>query len=353
MKRKMLSIILTLSMVLAMLPVTVWSAGTEEPAEAATPSDVVEIAETTVEKVQALIDALPSAEDVAAMNMDGQRAAYGRTQSAYDAYMALSGEERGLITGAGMFEELFAFFNGQVMPLAEVPGTEYVDETGEKKTVTAIEVESNSARWDAGWYVVNSAVTISSRIEVSSEVNLILAAGGSLTASGGIHVIGSNSLTIYGQEGKSGSLTATGGDRQAGIGGDEKESSGDITINGDILSDMWYADAVAWASANGIAGGYGNGLFGPDDPITREQLAAMLYRFAQSQGGGLIGDEIFRLDYTDAEGISEYAREAVAWCVMNGILSGYGDGTLRPKGQATRAEAAVMLASFLSRPEEK
>lgn len=65
--------------------------------------------EQGMEEVQALIDALPSAEGVA--DMEGQRTAYGRTQAAYDAYMALPEEQRGLITGAGVFEELFAFFN--------------------------------------------------------------------------------------------------------------------------------------------------------------------------------------------------------------------------------------------------
>lgn len=115
----------------------------------------------------------------------------------------------------------------------------------------------------------------------------------------------------------------------------------------DVLPGAWYADAVTWASANGIVSGLGDSRYGPDDPITREQLAAMLYRFARSQNGSA-GDGMSHLDYSETEEVSEYAREAVAWCVMNGILGGYGDGTLRPQGQATRAEAATMLMQFLS-----
>lgn len=79
----------------------------------------------------------------------------------------------------------------------------------------------------------------------------------------------------------------------------------------------------------------------------------MLYRYAQSLGGGFTGAWMFRLDYADAGEISDYAYEAVAWCAMHGILNGYENSTLRPQGYATRAEAAVMLMSFLSCLEEK
>lgn len=71
----------------------------------------------------------------------------------------------------------------------------------------------------------------------------------------------------------------------------------------------------------------------------------MLYRFAQSQGNGLTGERR-QLDYSDTEEISEYALEAVVWCTMNGILDGYDNNTLQPKGNATRAEAAVMLMRY-------
>lgn len=114
----------------------------------------------------------------------------------------------------------------------------------------------------------------------------------------------------------------------------------------DVPAGAWYAEAVRWAASEGIVSGYSDGSFRPDDPITREQLAAMLYRFKQSQEGGSAGEWMLRPDYADTETISGYAREAVVWCTMNGILGGYGDGTLRPKEQATRAQAAAMLMRF-------
>ena len=121
----------------------------------------------------------------------------------------------------------------------------------------------------------------------------------------------------------------------------------DNCIFADVPSGAWYYDAVTWAAANGIVGGYGNGLFGPNDPITREQLATMLYRYEQSQGGGFVNDWAFLLDYPDRDNVSGYAYEALCWCTMNGIIAGMTDGTLNPQGAATRAQAAVMLMRFV------
>lgn len=112
----------------------------------------------------------------------------------------------------------------------------------------------------------------------------------------------------------------------------------------DVPAGAWYADAVNWASANGFVTGYGGGLFGPDDSITREQLAAALYRYAQPKGGGSIGDIL--PDFTDASDISDWAVEPMRWCVMNGILEGRGGNILDPKGYSTRAEAAAILMRF-------
>lgn len=112
----------------------------------------------------------------------------------------------------------------------------------------------------------------------------------------------------------------------------------------DVPAGAWYAEAVRWAAGEGIITGYSDGSFRPGAPITREQFAVMLYRFQQSRGGGSAGQHA--LDYTDAETIGAYAREAVVWCTANGILGGYGDNTLRPKGQTTRAQAAAMLTRF-------
>ncbi|MDO4552081.1 MAG: S-layer homology domain-containing protein [Bacillota bacterium] len=112
------------------------------------------------------------------------------------------------------------------------------------------------------------------------------------------------------------------------------------------LTQSWYADAVNWASQSGVVEGYGDGLFGPDDPVTREQLAVFLYRYAQQQGGGFEGAWTFPLDAPDADDVSDWAYEAMCWMTMNGIIQGRDDETLDPQGQATRAEFAAMLQRF-------
>ena len=106
----------------------------------------------------------------------------------------------------------------------------------------------------------------------------------------------------------------------------------------DVPDGKWYAPAVAWAAANGIVSGYGSGLFGPDDNITREQLATMLWRYAGSPAA-----TERELRFTDADKAGGYALEALGWAVENGVLNGYGDGRLDPGGLATRAQAAQML----------
>lgn len=114
----------------------------------------------------------------------------------------------------------------------------------------------------------------------------------------------------------------------------------------DVPQDQWYSEAVRWATSEGIVGGYGNGTFGTDDPITREQFAAMLYRFAQEQGYDVsVGENTNILSYTDVADLSEYAIPAMQWAVGSGILTGNAS-TLTPQGQATRAQAAVMLMRF-------
>lgn len=110
----------------------------------------------------------------------------------------------------------------------------------------------------------------------------------------------------------------------------------------DVHKDSWYADAVQWAATEGIVGGYGDGRFGADDPVTREQLAVMLWRYASGPKS-----EHSLAGFTDAGQISDYARQAIAWANEEKILNGNGDGILEPKGQATRAQLAQMLKNFL------
>lgn len=112
----------------------------------------------------------------------------------------------------------------------------------------------------------------------------------------------------------------------------------------DVASGVWYTDAVAWAAEKGIVDGYGNGLFGPDDDITREELAVMLWRYA---GEPAATDK--ELHFSDADKASGYALEALYWAVENGIINGKGGGILDPTGQATRAETAQMLKNFLEK----
>jgi hypothetical protein len=80
--------------------------------------------------------------------------------------------------------------------------------------------------------------------------------------------------------------------------------------------------------------------------VTREQLAAILYRYAQAQGKGFTGDWDFPLDYSDAADVSDWADEAMHWMTMHGIINGMGDGTLAPKAEATRAQIATMFMRF-------
>ncbi|USF28381.1 hypothetical protein N510_003340 [Firmicutes bacterium ASF500] len=111
---------------------------------------------------------------------------------------------------------------------------------------------------------------------------------------------------------------------------------------GDVAEGAWYTEAIRWATSQGIVGGYGNGMFGPNDNITREQLAVMLWRYA---GSPAATDK--ELHFTDADQASGYALEALRWAVENGIISGYGNGQLAPQGLATRGQVAQMLMNFL------
>ena len=134
--------------------------------------------------------------------------------------------------------------------------------------------------------------------------------------------------------------------------------AGSPQVNGlmdfdDVSQDAYYTEAVRWAASEGIAGGYGNGLFGSDDPITREQMAAILYRFAQHMGYDVsIGEDTNILSYTDAPDVSGYAVAALQWACGAGIIRGTGDGsTLTPQGGATRAQAAVILTRFCAQSQ--
>lgn len=114
----------------------------------------------------------------------------------------------------------------------------------------------------------------------------------------------------------------------------------------DVADGTWYTEAVRWASAAGIVDGYGDGAFGPDDAVTREQLAAMLYRYAQFRDYDVsVGEYANILSYSDAQNVSEWALSAMQWACGAGIVNGCAS-QLNPQNDATRVEIAAMLMRF-------
>ena len=118
----------------------------------------------------------------------------------------------------------------------------------------------------------------------------------------------------------------------------------------DVAEDEYYKNAVAWASANGIVKGVTETKFDPDKSITREQIAALLYRYAQYKGYDVsVGENTNILSYTDAQSVSEYAIPAVQYAVGAELMQGKSETTLNPKDDATRAEAATIIDRFLKK----
>lgn len=119
----------------------------------------------------------------------------------------------------------------------------------------------------------------------------------------------------------------------------ETEAKADASFS-DVPKGAYYENAVAWAVSTGIVEGYGDGAFGSNDPITREQMAVMLYRFAQYKGVQVGGTG---MSFSDADSIAEWAKAAVDWATNAGVLNGMGDGTYAPKATATRAQGAAVF----------
>ena len=113
----------------------------------------------------------------------------------------------------------------------------------------------------------------------------------------------------------------------------------------DVKDGEWYADAVAWASSNGIVSGYGGGIFGTNDSITREQLSAILHRYVQYKGCDT-SKSAELTKFADAPSVSEWAADAIKWAVAEGLITGTTETTLDPKGAATRAQVAAILMRF-------
>ena len=113
----------------------------------------------------------------------------------------------------------------------------------------------------------------------------------------------------------------------------------------DVPNGQWYTDAVAWAAANGVVNGVGNNLFDPEGKITREQMATILYRYAEKKGIDT-GKRAELGAFPDAKQVSAYAKDPVQWAVAEKIING-SDGKLLPQGDATRAQVATILMRFI------
>ena len=116
----------------------------------------------------------------------------------------------------------------------------------------------------------------------------------------------------------------------------------------DVSADDWYGKAVAWASSEGIVGGYGDGTFQPNKAITREEMASILYRYAQYKDQ----DVSARADltkYTDADQVGAWAEEVMQWANAEGLINGMTEDTLVPQGNATRAQVAAMFQRYLNK----
>ena len=116
----------------------------------------------------------------------------------------------------------------------------------------------------------------------------------------------------------------------------------------DVEAGRWYADAITWTTENGIFAGYSKDKFGPDDPITREQLTAIFYRYADYKGYKLtITGNLDKFE--DADKITDYAKMVMQWAVGNGLIKGKSENLLDPQGTATRAEISAMLHRFIEK----
>lgn len=118
----------------------------------------------------------------------------------------------------------------------------------------------------------------------------------------------------------------------------------------DVPSNEWYSDAIYWSNSNDIVGGYGNGIFGTNDSITRQDMVVILYRYAKNRGYDVSTDAGNKLlSYEDNFKVSEYATSAMQWAVDNELIQGTSKNILSPQGTATRAQVAAILMRFVEK----
>ena len=200
--------------------------------------------------------------------------------------------------GAGIvFDGTEGTVYGDVTVIDKSSPVSYLDENGAAQSCNDYEVVTeNDTQWTDGWHVVNSDVTIKNRITVTGTVHLILTDGYTLTAS-------TNGTTTRGQ-------IATMLYRMAGSPAVAQTNPfTDVPYGPDT---HWYYDAVLWAQQNGLMQGYGANLFGPNDPVTREQLVMIFYRYEQWRGNDTAASGNLSR-FTDVGEVSPWAREAMQW----------------------------------------
>ena len=115
----------------------------------------------------------------------------------------------------------------------------------------------------------------------------------------------------------------------------------------DIAEGQWYTDAVNWAAEQGVVNGYPDGTFRPEAPITRQEMATMLYRYWKLQGGKYTAKDDVLAGYQDRGEVADWALEAMSWTVQSGIIVGMTPTTLNPADGATRAQVALVLVNYL------
>ena len=125
----------------------------------------------------------------------------------------------------------------------------------------------------------------------------------------------------------------------------EEDFSGKTEFT-DVPADAWYATGTAWAASKGIVNGYGDGKFGPNDPVTREQMAVIMYNFTKAMGYDIKGNAALT-KFSDSASVHSWAAEAMQWAVGTGVMSGNSDGTLDPRGTATRAQVATIMSNYI------
>lgn len=186
---------------------------------------------------------------------------------------------------------------------------------------------SQSAEWDNNFTDVKESDWFYGAVKFASE-NKLFQGSGETTFSPGGTMTRAMFVTVLGRMAQA----------------DTKKYSSEY---GDVAEDQYYAGYVAWASVNGIVSGSGDGTFRPDDRITREQLALILYRYARQTGADVSNtNEVKAAAYPDFKTVMDAAKPAVCWAVNKGILNGSG-GRLEPKGQASRAQVAQMIKNFV------